>query len=248
MSIGLKIDNLPTFNIVPDFNLFVTGGFVRDSLLHIASKDIDIACEAKSFTEMSDWVEKTHSKVFLSNPEFLTIRALYKKGDARDYVLCRKDGAYSDGRHPDEVSAGSILDDLSRRDFTIGAMAIDLKTGQLIDPHGGASDLKQRLIRTVGRASDRFEEDPLRMLRAIRFAITKGFFISDEILNILSNPDWAEKLLTVSSERIREEVFKCFVFDTVRSMEFLCSHCSAELKNIIFGNTGIWLKPTMEAR
>lgn len=237
---------IPDIKIFPNFNIYVTGGYVRDAILDIESKDIDIACEASSFEEMLEWVEKTHDKVFLINPEFFTIRALYEKGDARDYVLCRKDGKYSDSRHPDTVEAGSIYDDLSRRDFTIGAMAINLKSGSLIDPHGGVADLERRLLRAVGSARARFKEDPLRILRAIRFAITKGLTLDPEIIIILHSPQWAKEIKTVSVERIREEIYKCFKFDTAKTLFFLNEHCSNEFVEVIFQENVLWLKPTLE--
>lgn len=237
---------IPDIKIFPNFNIYVTGGYVRDAILDIESKDIDIACEASSFEEMLEWVEKTHDKVFLINPEFFTIRALYEKGDARDYVLCRKDGKYSDSRHPDTVEAGSIYDDLSRRDFTIGAMAINLKSGSLIDPHGGVADLKRKLLRAVGTAEARFKEDPLRILRAVRFTITKDLVMDEEIASILMDPKWAKEILTVSSERIREEMFKCFKYSTSDTLHFLKNYCSDELVDVLFEQTGVWLKPTLE--
>src|SRR5688572_2507881 len=114
--------------------VFEVGGAVRDKLLGLRPKDIDFAVEAPSFKAMHEFVSSTCSTIFLIKPEFLTIRAHHATMGAVDFVLCRKDGAYSDGRRPDTVEPGTIFDDLARRDFTINAMAFD-EEGNLIDPH-----------------------------------------------------------------------------------------------------------------
>src|SRR5687768_11467708 len=104
-----------------DIRFFRVGGCVRDELLGIESKDIDFAVEADSFEAMRDAVHARCSKVFLETPEFLTIRGLDPDIGAVDFVLCRKDGPTKDGRRPEFVEPGTILDDLARRDFTVNA-------------------------------------------------------------------------------------------------------------------------------
>lgn len=226
--------------------IWEVGGHVRDSLLGIQSKDIDMAVEASGWKEMREFVIANTQKIFLEKPEFLTIRAMGNDGLPKDFVLCRKDGAYSDGRRPDSVEPGNILDDLSRRDFTINAIARDPETGKLFDPFDGASDLSAGIIRCVGKTEERFEEDALRILRAIRFAVTKGFILDHEIADgILQNPEWAAKLAAVSPERIREEMLKCFRHSTTRTLWMLMTVHSSFHK-AIFDATGIWLKPTLE--
>jgi len=108
--------------------LFEVGGHVRDGLLGIKSKDIDMAVEAPSWEAMREFVKHNTKKIFLEKEEFLTIRAMGHDGLPKDFVLCRKDGAYSDGRRPDTVEAGTIFDDLARRDFTVNAIAKEVTT------------------------------------------------------------------------------------------------------------------------
>jgi tRNA nucleotidyltransferase (CCA-adding enzyme) len=222
---------------------FQVGGAVRDRLLGLKPKDIDFAVEAPSFEAMQEHVRSICTQIFLEKPEFLTIRALHPKMGAVDFVMCRKDGSYSDGRRPDAVESGTIFDDLARRDFTINAMAID-EEGNLLDPHGGQEDLNSKLIRCVGTASERFSEDSLRILRVIRFSITKGFDWDEEINVILNQPSlWLPKLESVSTQRVREELHKCFAFSTVRTLNVLRDLPFAWTE--MFFNE-LWLKPTME--
>jgi tRNA nucleotidyltransferase (CCA-adding enzyme) len=230
--------------------IFEVGGHVRDSLMGIKSKDIDMAVEAPSWEAMREHVIANTKKVFLEKPEFLTIRAMGFDGLPKDFVLCRKDGAYSDGRRPDNVEPGTILDDLARRDFTINAIARDTDTGELIDPFGGEKDLEIGLIKCVGDPTERLSEDSLRILRAARFAITKEEFSVDHSIRECLGSDsgfWQAKLEAVSRERVREEMLKCFRHDTLESILFFsdfpwCSLLHSMLK------FDLWLKPTLEER
>lgn len=226
--------------------LFEVGGHVRDSLLGIKSKDIDMAVEAPSWEAMREFVIANTQKVFLEKPEFLTIRALGHDGLPKDFVLCRKDGAYSDGRRPDAVEPGTILDDLSRRDFTVNAIARDTETGELFDPFNGAVDLKARRLRCVGTAVDRFGEDSLRIIRAFRFWVTKDLIPDSDIIAIFQDPHWAESLQAVSTERIMEEMKKCFSHSTPKTLHLL-GQLDSHLIHEIFAHE-LWLKPTMESR
>lgn len=237
--------------------IFEVGGSVRDRFLGKENKDRDFAVEAPSWEAMRDHVHSIASKVFLETPEHFTIRALVPigvdakgkpKAEARDFVLCRKDGTYSDGRHPDTVEIGTIFDDLARRDFTVNAMAIDIETGELLDPHGGRADCDRRLLRCVGRAEDRFSEDALRILRAIRFSITKSLGVDPEIHSILTEDSkiWSDKLQAVSIERIREELLKCFQHDTFLTLHTL-QQIDWRFSNVIFSGA-LWLEPTLAIR
>jgi tRNA nucleotidyltransferase/poly(A) polymerase len=222
---------------------FQVGGAVRDRLLGLKPKDIDFAVEAPSFDDMREHVKSTCKTIFLEKPEFLTIRALHPTMGAVDFVMCRKDGAYSDGRHPDVVEPGTIFDDLARRDFTINAMAID-EQGNLIDPHEGQIDLRLKVLACVGDAEKRFNEDALRIIRAIRFSITKDMQLSGGIQDVFAEPDlWIPKLQAVSNERVREELHKCFAFSTPKTLEFLRT-ISSQWSEALFEN--MWLKPTSE--
>jgi tRNA nucleotidyltransferase (CCA-adding enzyme) len=223
--------------------VFQVGGAVRDKLLGLKSKDIDFAVEASSFEAMHKHVQSTCKQIFLIKPEFLTIRALHPKLGAVDFVMCRKDGAYSDGRRPNTVEPGTIFDDLARRDFTVNAMAID-EAGNLIDPHNGQQDLEDRLLRCVGLASDRFNEDALRILRAMRFSITKDLKLSAGIQAVLREPEiWVPKLESVSTERKREELHKCFAHSTPETLLFF-KIIDRAWADCLFKD--LWLKPTSE--
>ncbi len=225
--------------------LFKVGGHVRDELLGLKSNDIDFAVEASSFNEMHDFVKSTCSKIFLVTPEFLTIRALHRELGAVDFVMCRKDGPSSDGRHPDTIEPGTIFDDLARRDFTINAMAFD-ENNNLLDPHGGEADLNERKLRCVGITKDRFNEDALRILRAIRFSITKDLLLDSQIFQVfLDHKIWIPRLQAISIDRQREELHKCFAHSTVATMQFL-RNIPGHWTHALFEN--IWLKPTTEKK
>jgi tRNA nucleotidyltransferase/poly(A) polymerase len=225
-----------------DIRMFRVGGCVRDELLGLDSKDIDFAVEAPSFETMLEAVEARCSKVFLVTPEFLTIRGLDPELGAVDFVLCRKDGPSTDGRRPDFVEAGTILDDLARRDFTVNAMARD-EEGVLLDPHGGREDLEAGLLRFVGSAEDRLAEDALRAFRALRFSVTKRFTITDETAEALRAMH-AEAFDAVSTDRMRDELHKMFSTDTAAALVVLAQF---PLLLEVALSRGLWLKPTTEA-
>lgn len=227
---------------------YQVGGSVRDELLGLKSKDIDYAVEADSFDDMRDAVLSRGGEIFQERPQFVTLRAKVPGLGACDYVLCRKDGYYTDGRHPDVVEVGTILDDLARRDFTINAIA-KTEDGTLIDPHGGQIDLANKFLRCVGDAHTRFTEDGLRMVRAIRFKITKGLTGTDNnIHECLGWPDFFEtRLDKVTIEQIREELVRCFAHDSYKTMITLMFYYQS-LTKYLFERDGLWLKPTLEAK
>lgn len=226
---------------------YLVGGAVRDKLLGKPCKDYDFAVEADSFEAMRAEIINRGGEVFLEKPQFATIRAkmpFAREITCADFVLCRRDGYYSDGRRPDSVMPGSLIDDLSRRDLTINAIAED-ETGHLIDPFNGCCDLQYKRIDTVGNPYARFSEDSLRMLRAIRFAITKGFKIEPRVEQALHNPELVEKLNNVSDERIREELLKCFRHNTPITLDFLRKF---DKIGFLVLSGKLWLKPTLEEK
>lgn len=231
--------------------LFEVGGCVRDSLLGIASDDIDFAVVAPSFTALQNQLKEWGCDLFQIVPEFLTIKAKFPKhlhgGIKADFVLCRKERGSSNARHPDEVEPGTLFDDLERRDFTVNAIARSLESGELFDPHGGATDLSARLLRCVGNPDERFEEDSLRVLRALRFSITKGFRIDDSIRAAFENPRLPQLLQSVSVERRREELGKAFSADSGRALRLIAQLPEA-LQDAIFGDGVLWLQPTSKGR
>lgn len=229
-----------------EIRIFEVGGCVRDRILGVTPNDIDFAVEAPSFEAMFEFVKATTKSIFLSKPEFLTIRALTKDNEAVDFVMCRKDGIYTDGRRPDSVEPGLLIDDLSRRDFRANAIAMD-QAGNFIDPFGGIKDIEDKMLRCVGNTEDRFTEDSLRILRAMRFSITKGFSLSFDIEEVFGAPHiWVPKLASVSQERIREELFKCLKFNTAETLRFLRDR-PEQWTDALFGGD-LWLKPTFEER
>lgn len=200
-------------------NIYLVGGAVRDGILGVGTKDLDYAVECASFERMEQIVLEKGGEIFQSNPEFFTIRAKVPGLGASDFVLCRKDGAYRDGRRPETVEAGSILDDLSRRDFSVNAIAKNVETGELIDPFHGQEDIQNKLIRCVGDPTARFLEDELRVFRAVRFAITKGFKLHTDTAYAMRDVGLTFK--NVSRERIFEELRKCFDADWTRAILLL---------------------------
>lgn len=224
--------------------IYQVGGSVRDELLGVKSKDIDFVVVAPSYDAMREMILARGGKIFLETQKFLTIRANVPELGSADYVLARKDSSYSDARRPDSVEIGTLEDDLSRRDFSVNAIAKDVETGAIIDPHSGWQDIDARLIRCVGNAYDRFNEDALRVLRAMRFAITKEMRIEENTSCAMFDFIQANshKFKATSTERIREELLKMFSFNSVRSFEMLQAF---ELLWLV-AERGIWLKPTIE--
>jgi tRNA nucleotidyltransferase (CCA-adding enzyme) len=233
--------------------MYEVGGAVRDELMGVNSKDVDFAVEASSFTTMTETLVDQGFKIFQSTPEFLTLRALvptsnplHKRTKVADFVLCRKDGAYKDGRRPETVEPGTILDDLARRDFTINAIAKDTETNELIDPYGGKADIEAAILRFVGSPLDRILEDGLRVLRGFRFMVTKGLTAELGTHQALHSLEAAEMLRKVSIERVREELDKMFLHDTVRSIDTMFTW-SPFLLFAVFRD-GLRLMPTMKAK
>jgi tRNA nucleotidyltransferase/poly(A) polymerase len=138
---------------------------------------------------------------------------------------------------------GALEDDLLRRDFTINAMAED-EHGNIIDLFNGLEHLKEKRLKTPQPVKKSFDDDPLRILRAIRFAITKDMTIPYMLDYEIRNYDYDEKMHVVSTERIREELYKCFKHDTLLTLNYLDQFSS--LCYYIFKNNILWLKPTME--
>jgi tRNA nucleotidyltransferase (CCA-adding enzyme) len=221
---------------------YLVGGAVRDKLLGVASHDLDYAVECASYHEMKQAIVERGGQIFKEDEKYFTVRAKVPTLGATDYVLCRKDSAgYADGRRPDFVEVGTIFDDLARRDFTVNAIAKDADTGDIIDPHNGRADIQTMTLRCVGEAPKRFMEDRLRLLRAIRFSITKGFKLDASIVECLE--EMSSGVDGVSVERVREELLKCFEFDTVLTLHFLGQFPS--LAEACFVNRKLILKPTI---
>jgi tRNA nucleotidyltransferase/poly(A) polymerase len=236
--------------------IYKVGGVVRDKLLGLESKDIDFTfvldnleqTVEEGFQQMTDHLKQNNYEIFLSIPEMYTIRAKFPqdhiyRGLVADFVMARKEVGYIEGTRRPVLVLGTLEDDLLRRDFTINAMAQDLD-GTIIDPFGGQEDLKNKFLKTPQSVQKSFDDDPLRILRAIRFAITKDMMITKEMGEVILEYPYQEKMGVVSTERIREELYKCFKYDTLVTLNYLDQFLS--LRDYIFKNNILWLKPTME--
>ena len=238
-----------------NIKLFEVGGSIRDELMRKQPKDRDFcAVSPNGWNELVSWSKSNMSKVFLVKPEFFTIRGII--GDQPiDIVMCRKDGESSDGRRPDHVEPGSVIDDLSRRDFTMNSIArqvsLDtlkpLDSDNFIDPFEGRIDIINKKIRCVGNTKKRLKEDGLRVLRCLRFIATKDV---DPVLDLqcalrsIRWWDWMDE--TVSQERIREELHKMMKHNTVKSMSVIGHWIPQDATELLFSK--VWLKPTLEKR
>lgn len=182
-----------------NFQIFLVGGAVRDLLLKKEIKDWDFTTDA-----VPDEILNIFPEGFYNN-QFGTVGIPLSLGVV-EITTMRKEGTYSDSRHPTSISwTKEITEDLGRRDFTINAMAMDLN-GKVTDPFNGRGDLEKKIIKTVGEAIKRFSEDALRILRAIRFATELDFKIDLETFKVISKKK--SDILEISWERIRDEFFK----------------------------------------
>ena len=179
---------------------YIVGGCVRDCLLGKAPKDWDITTSALP-AEVKALFEHTYD----TGIKHGTVTVLIK-GESCEVTTYRIDGEYTDKRHPDSVIFTDKLEgDLARRDFTMNAVAYSPKTG-FVDRFGGMGDIKSGIIRAVGEPAERFNEDALRMMRALRFSAQLGFEIEGKTLDAIAQNSALIK--NVSPERIRDELFK----------------------------------------
>lgn len=180
---------------------YLVGGCLRDLLLGRLPSDWDIATNL-----LTAEIKKLFPTVHEVGAAFGTL--LIRRGESVfEVTTFRTEHGYSDGRHPDEVAyTRSLEEDLKRRDFTINAMAWDPTTEEIRDPFGGASDLAAQLIRAVGQPQERFAEDALRLMRAVRFSSQLGFAIEERTWQAITAE--ADGLHRISRERIRDELNK----------------------------------------
>ena len=197
------------------FHLALVGGPVRDAIIGRLGNDLDFTTDAKPLETkkiLQSWAEN----VWETGIEFGTVAG--KRGDTTVEVTTYRSESYDVNSRKPEVSYGqSIEGDLARRDFTVNSMALELTgiTPVFIDPFNGLADLGKRLLRTPGKAEDSFSDDPLRMMRAARFASQLGFEIAPDVLAAMK--DMAQRIEIISAERVRDEFIKLLMSSNPRT-------------------------------
>ena len=240
------------------YELYEVGGKIRDEFLGLKSKDVDYSVvildeltdkslPLLAFENFVYQIETEGFEVFLKTPDCFTVRAMFPKdhkySGVADFVLARKELGYIPNTRTPKVELGTLRDDLERRDFTVNALAKD-SDGNIVDYFGGQKDLLSGILRTPVDTAVSFNDDPLRILRAMRFMVTKGFAVSDNIIETIETFNSA-KMEVVSTERIREELHKMFHYNTKRTMQILywLNQINPELHSNIFSRD-LWLMPT----
>lgn len=217
-----------------DFAAYIVGGCVRDLLRGTKPQDWDVATDAKP-----EEIQKLFPDSFCENA-FGTVGVKTGSTDVHlavvEVTTFRVDEQYSDKRHPDSIRfAETIEEDLGRRDFTINAMALEVRPHlpeyRIIDSFGGQQDLQNKVIRAVGDPDKRFQEDALRLLRAIRFATIFGFTIEEKTRDAINRN--AGLLRFISKERIRDELVKLVDGAPEPSSGFFLLHETGLLKEIL---------------
>ena len=238
--------------------IYEVGGCVRDEIIGVHTNDIDFTFVLENTDQTVDegWEQmlshlKTKGfKIFLETKDCFTVRAKFPKGHVNeglvaDFVMARKEVGYIDGTRQPILELGTLEDDLTRRDFTLNALAKDLD-GNIIDLFDGQTHLKQKVLITPLEPIKTFMDDPLRMIRALRFSITKGFDIHPTVWDAIFTPGLIDKLSeVVSQERIQGEVTKMMKHDTVKTLRLLSviDKKDSRLIEIMFGGD-IWLLPS----
>jgi putative nucleotidyltransferase with HDIG domain len=205
--------------------VFLVGGAVRDLLRGKEAQDWDLATDA-----LPEELIALFRRVIPTGIKHGTVTVFFK-GHSMEVTTFRTESGYSDGRRPDRISyAATIEEDLSRRDFTMNAIALSLPGGTLVDPFKGLADIRGRLIRCVGSPQERFAEDGLRPLRAVRFAAQLGFSLDEAALAAI--PRALPVTAKVAPERVRDELDKILAANTP-STAFLLMEKSGLLELIL---------------
>lgn len=185
------------------FEAYLVGGAVRDMILGKEASDWDVTTNATPKDVM-----KLFKKVIPTGIAHGTVTVHFMKKEI-EITTFRGETTYSDGRHPDKIFfAETVEEDLSRRDFTMNAIALNLSDGKLKDPYGGRKDIAKKTIRTVGNPHERFMEDGLRPIRAVRFASQLGFSIDEKTFSEIKEFDVQKRIDSISRERFRDEFIK----------------------------------------
>ncbi len=238
--------------------IFEVGGCVRDELLGVHTNDIDFTFVLddvnqtvdEGWEQMLNHLKSTGFKIFLETKDCFTVRAKFPKGHQHeglvaDFVMARKEIGVIPGTRKPILRLGTLEDDLTRRDFTLNALAKDLD-GNIIDLFNGKEHLELGILITPLDPVTTFLDDPLRMIRALRFHVTKGFEIHDSVWKAIFTPGLISKLEeVVSQERIQGEVIKMMKHDTVKTLRLFSKIDKEEPKllEIMFAGN-MWLLPT----
>ncbi len=234
--------------------IFEVGGCVRDELLGLESKDIDFTVVLddtslsvdEGWDKMLKWLRSEGFELFLETKDCFTVRGKFPKGHKNeglvgDFVMSRKEVGVIPGTRKPILELGTLEDDLMRRDFTVNSLCKD-EDGKIIDLFEGVYDLRTKVLRTPLDPMITLLDDPLRMLRGLRFSITKGFIIDSKLWDSMLDPRVLDKLKeVVSHERMREEITKMMKHDTIKSLKLL--NKIPGLMEVVFSN-GMWLMPT----
>jgi tRNA nucleotidyltransferase/poly(A) polymerase len=245
------------------FKMYEVGGCVRDEILGLKSKDVDyvavpseellkdVSSAHTMFGILEEYLKVEGFEIFLVTPDCFTIRAKFPKGHkyegVADFVMARKEVGYVPDTRQPIVVPGTLYDDLERRDFTLNALAKD-EDGTIIDYFDGMWALEARMLITPLDSRITMLDDPLRLLRAFRFSITKNFVISPKVWETCLMDSVVDKLdKVVSQERIRDEVYKMMKHNTIKTLDLFydINRINPKLIEIMFGR-GMWLKPTTE--
>ena len=238
--------------------LFEVGGCVRDEILGVHTNDIDFTfvlddlnqTVESGFEKMTKFLKDNKFPIFLSTPDCFTIRAKFPNGHQHeglvaDFVMARKEVGYIPNTRKPILELGTLEDDLMRRDFTVNALAKTID-GKIIDLFDGVHHLNEKMLITPLDPVKTFMDDPLRMIRALRFSITKDLHITDPVWDAIFYSGLIDKLEeVVSQERIREELQKMFKHDTIAAMRLLSKIDAIEprLMEIMFKGA-MWLLPS----
>ena len=190
--------------VAAGFELALVGGWVRDALMRRVNTDLDFTTNAtpeQTLAVLAGWAETTWDVGI----RFGTVGAA-KSGHHLEITTYRAESYDPDSRKPSVNFGTSLEEDLVRRDFTVNSMALSLPDGVLIDPFGGVSDLAAAVLRTPGTPEDSFSDDPLRMMRAARFAAQLNFSVAPEVVAAMTA--MAERITIISAERVRDELSK----------------------------------------
>ena len=238
-------------------NIYEVGGSVRDRLLGLESKDKDFVVVFddisigidKAWNNLIYYLKNQGYEIFLETKSCYTIRARFPenhqhKGLVADFVIARKDIQYNLENRKPNIELGTIKDDILRRDFCCNALYID-ENNKIIDLTGkGFSDIENKILRTPLEVNKTLLDDPLRIFRAIRFAIIKGFSLNFDLVEAILDNDFNFNM--ISTERVREELYKCFKHDTLKTLAYLEGF--PKVKEYAFANQKLWLKPTNELK